>query len=244
MKGYRDASEKENLVLTYLPLVKRIAGRMFIPSPEVMDKDDLVSHGMVGLLDAIERFDPSRETCFKSYASRRIRGAMVDAIRALSFSPRSVNDRIKSLRQAEERLMMAGEDLSEEALAKELQLNVDQVREISSHIALRSVMSLDRFLFVGDGEEVAVSAIVGYDSSPDPERALEAAELSSFLHSALNSLPQRDRQVLSLYYVEEMTLKEIAAVLGVTEGRVSQLHSRALLRLRALMSEILPMGRR
>jgi len=243
VKGYRDDRERESLVLTYLPLVKRIAGRIFIPSPEVMDSDDLVSHGMVGLLDAIERFDPTRETCFKAYASRRIRGAMVDAIRAVSFSPRSVNDRIKSLRQAEERLMMAGEDFSEDALARELQLNVEQVREISSHIALRSVMSLDRFLLVGDGEEVAVSAIVGYDSSPDPEKAMEASELSSCLHDALRHLPQRDRQILSLYYVEEMTLKEIAAVLSVTEGRVSQLHSRALLRLRALMSDILPAGR-
>jgi RNA polymerase sigma factor for flagellar operon FliA len=237
---YKCSAERENLISTYLPLVKRIAARMFIPSPEVMDRDDLVSQGMVGLLDAIERFDPTRETCFKSYASRRIRGAMVDAIRSVSFSPRSVNDRIKLLRAAEDKLLMSGEDATEESLAREMELSPEQVREISSHIALRSVMSLDRFLFSAEGDEVAVSAVVGHESSPDPESVVEAVELKAALAGALADLPERDQQIISLYYVEEMTLKEIAAVLGVTEGRVSQLHSRALLRLRSLLTDFMP----
>ena len=243
MKGfYRDATERESLVMEYLPLVKRIAGRMFIPSPEVMDRDDLVSQGILGLLDAIEKFDPTRETDFKAYASQRIRGTMIDYIRAVSFSPRSINDKIKSLRNAEEKLMMQGEDPSENALAKEMDLSVDQVREITSHVALRSVVSLDRVLVGSDGEEVAVSAVIGHDSSPDPEEVLAASELRSSLVEALRLLPERDRQILALYYIEEMTLREIAAVLGVTEGRVSQLHSRALLRLRTLLADFLPRG--
>ena len=148
--GYR-----EKLIMSYLPLVKRIAARLYIPSPEIMDKEDLVSQGLLGLMDAVDKFDPSREVSFESYASRRIKGAMLDSIRSLSFSPRSVNDRIKNYRAVEERLLVAGEEVSELRISQELGLTVNQVREVINHIALRSVVSLDRMLFSDDGEEVA-----------------------------------------------------------------------------------------
>ena len=230
--GYR-----EKLIMSYLPLVKRIAARLYIPSPEIMDKEDLVSQGLLGLMDAVDKFDPSREVSFESYASRRIKGAMLDSIRSLSFSPRSVNDRIKNYRAVEERLLVAGEEVSELRISQELGLTVNQVREVINHIALRSVVSLDRMLFSDDGEEVAVSAVIGYDNSPNPEMMLVETELRSRLALALQKLPQRDREMLSFYYVDELTLKEIAAVFGVTEGRVSQLHSRAILRLRAILGK-------
>lgn len=231
-EGYQKSIDRDKLILSFLPLVKRIAGRLYIPSPEIMDKEDLVSHGLLGLMDAVDRFDPSREASFESYAARRIRGAMLDAIRALSFSPRSVNDRIKDYRAVEERLMVSGEDISEERIAQELGLSINQVRDVLGHIALRSVVSLDRMLFSDDGEEVAVSAVIGCEHSPNPETILEESDLRRRLIAAIGTLPQRDREVLSLYYVEEMTLKEIATVFGITEGRVSQLHSRAILRLK------------
>ena len=228
---------KDQLIMSYLPLVKRIAARLYIPSPEIMDKEDLVSQGLLGLMDAVDKFDPSREVGFESYASRRIKGAMLDSIRALSFSPRSVNDRIKNYRAVEERLLVAGEELSELRISQELGLSINQVRDVINHIALRSVVSLDRMLFSDDGEEVAVSAVIGSDNSPNPETVLVETELRGRLAQALLDLPQRDREMLSLYYVDELTLKEIAAVFGVTEGRVSQLHSRAILRLRAILGK-------
>ena len=231
-EGYRD-----KLIMSYLPLVKRIAARLYIPSPEIMDKEDLVSQGLLGLMDAVDKFDPSREVSFESYASRRIKGAMLDSIRSLSFSPRSVNDRIKNYRAVEERLLVAGEEISELRISQELGLSIDQVRDVINHIALRSVVSLDRMLFSDDGEEVAVSSVIGYDNSPNPEMILVEAELKGRLAQALLKLPQRDREMLSLYYVDELTLKEIAAVFGVTEGRVSQLHSRAILRLRGILGK-------
>lgn len=231
-EGHRD-----KLIMSYLPLVKRIAARLYIPSPEIMDKEDLVSQGLLGLMDAVDKFDPSREVSFESYASRRIKGAMLDSIRSLSFSPRSVNDRIKNYRAVEERLLVAGEEASDLRISQELGLSVDQVRDVINHIALRSVVSLDRMLFSDDGDEVAVSAVIGYDNSPNPETVLVETELRSRLAQALTKLPQRDREMLSLYYVDELTLKEIAAVFGVTEGRVSQLHSRAILRLRGILGK-------
>ncbi|MDP3487458.1 MAG: FliA/WhiG family RNA polymerase sigma factor [Bacillota bacterium] len=231
-EGYRD-----KLIMSYLPLVKRIAARIYIPSPEIMDKEDLVSQGLLGLMDAVDKFDPSREVGFESYASRRIKGAMLDSIRSLSFSPRSINDRIKNYRAVEERLLVAGEEVSDLRISQELGLSIDHVRDVVNHIALRSVVSLDRMLFSDDGEEVAVSAVIGYDNSPNPETILVETELKGRLAQALLKLPQRDREMLSLYYVDELTLKEIAAVFGVTEGRVSQLHSRAILRLRGILGK-------
>lgn len=240
--AYITAKDRDTLALSYLPLVKRIAARLYIPQPEIMDKEDLVSHGFLGLLDALERFDPGRESSFEAYASRRIRGAMLDSIRNLSFSPRSVNDRIKNYRDVEEKLLVSGEEVSEQRIGVELGLTVDQVRQTISHIAVRSVISLDRMLFSDDGEEVAVAGVIGYENSPNPEVIAEESELKEQLVRSLALLPERDRQMLQLYYVEEMTLREIADIFGVTEGRVSQLHSRAILRLRKSLGEMTGRG--
>ncbi|MBT9155051.1 MAG: RNA polymerase sigma factor FliA [Firmicutes bacterium] len=224
--------DRDELVLSYLPLVRRIAGRIYIPSPEVLDREDLVAHGVIGLLEAAEKFDPARETSFASFAYRRIRGAMLDSIRGLSFSPRMVNDRISQYREAEERLLALGEDVTTERMAAELSLSVSQIHALLAHMALRCVVSLDRVLFSADGEELQVAQVVGSAGSPDPARVAEESELMQALATALLHLPPRDREMLALYYVEELTLKEIACVFGVTEGRVSQLHSRAIESLR------------
>lgn len=228
--------ERDQLVLSYLPLVRRLAARIYIPSPEVIDREDLVAHGVIGLLEALEKFDATRETSFASYAYRRIRGAMLDSIRSLSFSPRIVNERISQYREAEEKLLTAGEEATPERMAAELGLSVTQVHELTAHMALRAVVSLDRVLFSADGEELQVAQVIGSADSPDPVRAVLESELKHALALALEQMPARDRELLSLYYVEELTLKEIACVFGVTEGRVSQLHSRAILALRRNLS--------
>ena len=228
-------TERETLLLFYLPLVRRIAGRIYIPSPAVMDKEDLISHGLVGLMEAIDKYDPAREISFESYVYRRVRGSMIDAIRAISFSPRTVNDRVRQFREVEDKLWAQGMETSEELVAAEMGLSVLQVREVLGHITLRSITSLDRVLYSDEGEEVPVLQAVGSCSSPNPESILEEADLQAKLAESLHKLPPRDRQLLNLYYVEELTLKEIAAVFGVTEGRVSQLHARAIIRLREVM---------
>jgi len=215
-----------------LPLVRRIAGRIYIPSPEVIDREDLVACGVIGLLEAAEKYDSARESSFASFAYRRIRGAMLDSIRSLSFSPRVVNDRIRHFRAAEEKLLAAGDDITTERLATELKLSVAEVHALVAHMALRSVVSLDRVLFSADGEELQVTQVVGSLDSPDPVRAVLESELMQALAASLAQLAPRDREMLALYYVEELTLKEIACVFGVTEGRVSQLHSRAIESLR------------
>jgi len=227
--------DREALLLSFLPLVRRIAGRIFIPSPAVMDKDDLISHGVVGLMEAIDKYDRTREVSFESYVYRRVRGAMIDAIRTISFSPRTVNDRVKQFRQVEDKLQAQGVEITDELVAREMGLSVAQVREVLGHIALRSIISLDRVLYSSEGDELPVMQAVGSGSSPNPESILEEADLEFSLAQSLNLLPPRDKQLLNLYYVEELTLKEIASVFGVTEGRVSQLHGRAIIRLRALM---------
>jgi len=228
-------ADREALLISFLPLVRRIAGRIFIPSPAVMDKEDLISHGVVGLMEAIDRYDPTREISFESYVYRRVRGAMIDAIRTLSFSPRTVNDRVKQFREVEDKLQAQGVDITDELVAQEMGLSVNQVREVLGHISLRSIISLDRVLYSAEGDEVPVLQAVGSSSSPNPASILEEADLEQSLAAALTGLPERDKQLLNLYYVEELTLKEIAAVFGVTEGRVSQLHARAIVRLRAIM---------
>ncbi|MBS3872641.1 MAG: FliA/WhiG family RNA polymerase sigma factor [Firmicutes bacterium] len=228
-------TERETLLLSFLPLVRRIAGRIYIPSPGVLDKEDLISHGLVGLMEAVDKYDPSREISFESYVYRRVRGAMIDAIRTISFSPRTVNERVKQFREVEDKLRAQGMDISDEQVAREMGLSVAQVREVLGHIALRSLISLNRVLYSEEGEEVPVLQAVGSSSSPNPEAILEEADLQAKLAESLDKLPARDRQLLNLYYVEELTLKEIAAVFGVTEGRVSQLHARAIIRLREVM---------
>lgn len=232
---YRE--DKDKLITAYVPMIKRMAARMYIPTPEILDKDDLVSHGLLGLLDAADKYDPGRDISFDTYAGHRIRGAMLDCIRSASFSPRSVNEKIKQYRQAEDRLMLEGKDTDINSVAQEMGVASGEVHRIVSHISLRSVVSLDRMLWSDDGDEVAVSSVVSADSSLDPAGVFEQRESQMILFEAIGKLPERDQQILALYYIEEMTLKEIAAVYDLTEGRVSQLHSRAILRLRTLLKE-------
>jgi len=228
-------AEREKTILAFLPLVNRIAARVYIPNPAVLDKDDLVSQGIIALMEAMERYNPERDTAIESYVYRRVRGAMVDAIRATSFSSRAANDRVKQYREAEDRLLAQGELPTDQNIARTIGISVEQVQEMLVHVFLRSVVSLDRVLYSDDGDEVAVSEAIGSAASPNPVQVYEEHEMSQRLAAALNELPMRDRQLLNMYYVEELTLKEIASVFDVTEGRVSQLHARAILRLRELL---------
>jgi len=236
-EGRLAETEREQVLLSFLPLVNRIAARVYIPNPAVMDKEDLISQGVMALMEALDRYDPRRDSSFESYVYRRVRGAMIDAIRAVSFSSRTVNDRVKRYREAEDRLLAQGESATEENVARIMGVSIEQVHDTLCHIFFRAVVSLDKVLYSEDGDELAVAEAIGSSASPNPVQVYEENELKKKLAEALQALPLRDRQLLNMYYVEEMTLKEIAAVFEVTEGRVSQLHARAILRLRVLLRQ-------
>jgi RNA polymerase sigma factor for flagellar operon FliA len=227
---------RERLILQYAPLVKFVAGRVRSGLPPSVEHADLVSYGMLGLIDAVERFDLGREVKFETYAITRIRGAMLDELRALDWVPRSVRARARELERAMAKLQ--GElrrDPTEEELASELEIGVGDLRDRLSSTAAASIVALEEMLTVGAGEGERVSIL---DSLPDihveqPGAALEADETREALLGSIKSLDEREQLVIGLYYFEGFTLSRIGDILGVTESRVSQIHSKALLSLRS-----------
>jgi RNA polymerase sigma factor for flagellar operon FliA len=216
----RDAGLRNRLVVQYSPLVKYVAGRMRSRLPHSVDQDDLVSDGVLGLMDAIERFDPARGLSFQTFAVPRIRGAIIDGLRAMDFVPRSVRDKVRIVQQAtialEERLGRLPED---EEIAREVGVPVQQVRDLTKQ-ASSNHANLDDFELA---DELASAA----DSS------VEQGDTKDSLRRVIGELGERDQVVIALYYFEGLTLAEIGRVLGVTESRISQVHSRATASLRA-----------
>ncbi|MBV1819640.1 FliA/WhiG family RNA polymerase sigma factor [Clostridium cochlearium] len=223
---------KEELVKKYIPLVKYIASRVIIGKTKYIDYDDLVGYGMLGLMDAMKKFDPSKGMKFSTYASIRIRGSMIDELRRISPIPKSAMDKLNKYNEAVEKLQMKNfKEPKLEEVAKELDMSLKEVSQIENYINYISVVSLENFIF-SDDEDISLMSTVVDKDSPSPEKTLEEKELIEYLEKAINKLKERDRIVLSLYYYERLTLKEIGKVLEVSESRVCQLHSRAIVHLR------------
>lgn len=217
--GDRDA--RDRLVVHYSPLVKFVAGRVRSGLPPAVEQADLVSDGVIGLMDALDKFDPERGLQFQTYAVTRIRGAMVDGLRATDWVPRSVREKIRDIDAAQTKLERSlGRAPTDAEVAAELEMSVSELRKVYSQTAHTSVVSFET---VVDDEDAprATSDLPGADDDIPP----------GFL-AAVRELPERDQVVVALYYWERLTLAEIGQVLGVTESRVSQLHSRATLALR------------
>jgi RNA polymerase sigma factor FliA len=219
--------EREALLRRHLPLVRRLARRHHVTAPAA-DLDDLISWGAMGLLAAVERYDPARDTLFSTYAGFRIRGAILDQLRALDWVPRRVREKATAVERAaalvEARL---GRPATEEELAAALALPLPAYRTLAVEIAPVGMVSLD------DSSDGADERAPLCDDGGGPLATLLRRERLSEVAAAIAALPERDQLVLSLYYREELTMKEVGAVLGLTESRVSQLHTRALARLRA-----------
>jgi RNA polymerase sigma factor for flagellar operon FliA len=212
--------------------VKFIAGRVTSSRLSPVDTDDLVGYGVIGLIDAIDRFDPSRGVKFETYASVRIKGAIIDELRKLSWVPRSALKKITALNRAREELMdMLGREPNDEEVASSLEITVEDLRKIEGYINYLSVSSLEDVIFATD-DDMCLSSVVEDTRSPKPEEVLEKKERYSALKDAIEVLGEKDKLLMSLYYYEKMTLKEIGEVMGISESRVCQLHSRAILRLR------------
>ncbi len=232
---HRDATLRDRLVLHYAPLVKYVAGRVGTGLPAHVDIADLVQSGVFGLWDAIDRFEPERGLKFETYAMQRIRGAILDELRAQDWVPRTVRSRAREVERALERLESRLQRSATDAeVAAELDVSVADLRELYAQLQLTSVIALDELMAVGRGG-TSIAEMLPDDTAQEPGALLDSVESRRLLAEAVSQLTDRDRVVVSLYYFENLTLAEIGRVLGVTESRVCQLHTRAVLRLRSKM---------
>jgi RNA polymerase sigma factor for flagellar operon FliA len=223
-------------VVAYSPLVKYVAGRMASGLPAHVEEADLISYGLIGLISAIERFELEREIKFETYAIPRIRGAIIDELRSLDWVPRSVRARARAIERAnaklEHRLQRAPTD---EEMARELEMPMEDFQEALVQISNSTIAALDEMWTVSDasGDQISLLDTLHDPDAPDPEAIVDASELKDRVAEAIARLPEREKLVIALYYYENLTLREIGEVLGVTESRISQLHTKAVLRLRS-----------
>ena len=238
-KSTGDRALRDRLILTYAPLVKFVAGRLGSGLPAHVDEGDLVSYGLLGLIGAIERYDPDRDVKFETYAIARIKGAIIDELRAMDWVPRSVRARARDIERAiaalEAKLHRAPTD---EEIAEKLGITTDELDESLTDISRSSIAALDELWSVSldDDDQISLIDTIENTTGPQPAQALDQTELREALGDAISRLPEREKLVITLYYYEELTLREIGEVLGVTESRVSQLHTKAILRLKAHLS--------
>jgi len=235
----RDSGLRDRLILHYAPLVKYVAGRVGSGLPAHVEQADLISYGTFGLIDAITRFEPSREIKFESYAMARIRGAIIDELRSTDWIPRSVRTKARQF----ERTVAALESKlqrspTEEEIADEMDMDVEEIRKFLGQLSLVNVVALDELLVDDDGSAPRLVDTLKDTSALDPQAMAEHGEARQLLARAVEQLPDREKVVVSLYYFEGLTLSEIGRVLGVTESRICQLHTKAVLHLRTKLADI------
>ncbi len=235
-----DPEAREQLIVVYAPLVKYVAGRVGSGMPQNVDLGDLTSYGMFGLIDAIERFDPGRGAKFETFAIPRIRGAILDELRSLDWVPRSVRSKARTLEETIHRLEAElGRAPTDEEVAGELGISLDDLHRMLDDVAAASVIALDESLPVGDeGESVAVADTVQQSHLIEPEQYLDDAETRRLLVDLVRRLPPREQEVIGYYYLEGLTLSQIGDILGVTESRVCQIHTKAVLGLKGKIAEV------
>jgi RNA polymerase sigma factor FliA len=240
-KGEGDASARERLVVAYSPLVKFVAGRLGAGLPSHVDDADLISYGLMGLIGAIERFEPERGIKFETFAMTRIRGAIIDELRSLDWVPRSVRSRAREIEAAQAKLEHELQRAPTEAeLASKLGLTEDELQTSLLEIANSSVYALDELWTISDssGDSVSLLDTISDPRADDPQESLASSEVKDRLTDGISGLPEREQLVIALYYYENLTLREIGEVLGVTESRVSQLHTKAVMRLKSALQEV------
>jgi RNA polymerase sigma factor for flagellar operon FliA len=234
---YKDAGRREHrdqLIVHYSPLVKYVAGRVATGLPQSVDQADLVSYGIFGLIDAIEKFDLERGFKFETYAIARIKGNILDELRSIDWVPRSVRAKARALEKAfstlEGKLHRTPTDAE---LAQELDLTEEQLQTTLGQISFTGLVALDEMLSGGERGDSATLGDTLPDGGAGPVAAYEVEEMRHILADAINRLPEREKTVLTLYYYEGLTLAEIGSILGVTESRICQIHTKAVIQLRA-----------
>ena len=232
------ASAREQIVKQHIPLVKYIASRVIIGKTKYVEYEDLISYGMLGLMDALGKFDDTKGMKFSSYASIRIKGSMIDELRRNSPISKGAMDKLNKYNRAIEKLQkhLYREPTNCE-IATELNITIDAVADIENTINYISIVSLEDLIF-SDDDDMPLSGTIKDDKSPSPERTLEEKEQIEYLSLGLDHLKEKDKLVITLYYYEGLTLKEIGNILSVSESRVCQLHSRAIINLRKALSKL------
>lgn len=239
LKKYKDEptrlkpKEREELIKEYAPLIKFIAQKIAVRLPSNIELDDLISSGVIGLMDAIEKYDPSRDNKFKTYAEFRIRGAILDELRAQDWVPRSVRDKAKLLDKTVSDLEAAtGRQATDEEIAAKLNMTLEEFYELVNQVRPVSVLSIDEIASFSNVDKKSLMSLLEDVKVANPFIQLNSKSVKDVITRAIEDLPERQRLVLSLYYYEDLNLKEIGKVLRVTESRVSQLHAQAISRLR------------
>ncbi len=237
----KSTAARESLILKFAPLVKYVAGRIAIGLPPNVEFDDLVSFGIFGLIDALEKFDPGRGIKFETYAMARIRGAILDGLRNNDWVPRSVRQKAKELeRVCAELENQYGRSATDEEIRAAMGLTAEQFYALLNEISCTTLTSLDELwsLHCNEEETVRVMDLVKDADSTDPTHVVEIDELKRTLGEAIAKLPERERLVIALYYYEGLTLREIGEILDISESRVSQIHTKAVFRLRGRLSRL------
>jgi RNA polymerase sigma factor for flagellar operon FliA len=236
----RDPHIRETFIKQYAPLVKYVAGKVAVGMPHNVEFDDLVGFGVFGLLDAIDKFDPEKNVKFKTYAVTRIRGAIFDELRTIDWVPRSVRQKTREVEDAIGSLeAQLGRTATDQEIAKSLGMDESDFLKTMQRISSTSILSLNDVWFSGDeNDKVSIGDSIESPSSLNPDVIVEKEEMRRVIIEAINDLPEKEKKILVLYYYEDLTLKEIGKVLEVTESRVSQLHTKAILRLRSKLTNI------
>ncbi len=242
-RDFKDTGEqslRERLILHYSPLVKYVAGRVGVGLPPNIEQADLVSYGIFGLIDAIEKFDLERAIKFETYAISRIRGAIIDELRSIDWIPRSVRYKAREVERAYAALeAKLHRTPTEPEVAEEMGITLDELHTIFSRVSFVNVVALDELLNVGGekGDKLSLVDTLEDTKAEDPVAAFESEETKYLLAKAINQLPEREKIVVTLYYYEGLTLAEIGQVLGVTESRICQMHTKAVLQLRGRLGD-------
>src|SRR4051794_29229982 len=239
-KESADQRLRERLILHYSPLVKYVAGRVGVGLPPNIEQADLVSYGIFGLIDAIEKFDISRAIKFETYAISRIKGAIIDELRAIDWIPRSVRYKAREVEKAYAALeAKLHRSPTEAEVAEELGIKLEDLHTIFSQVSFVNVVALDELMSAGQerGDKLSLVDTLEDTKAEDPVAAFETEETKYLLAKAINTLPEREKIVVTLYYYEGLTLAEIGQVLGVTESRICQMHTKAVLQMRAKLSD-------
>jgi len=239
-KATHDSALRERLILHYSPLVKYVAGRVGVGLPPNIEQADLVSYGIFGLIDAIEKFDLERAIKFETYAINRIRGAIIDELRSIDWIPRSVRFKAREVEKAYQALEAKLQRTPTEAeVAHEMGVKLEELHAIFSQVSFVNVVALDELLHAGGerGDKMTLGDTLEDPKAPDPINLFEGEETKYILAKAINTLPEREKIVVTLYYYEGLTLAEIGQVLGVTESRICQMHTKAVLQLRGKITD-------
>lgn len=236
----RDPSIREAFIKQYAPLVKYVAGKVAVGMPHSVEFDDLVGFGVFGLLDAIDKYDPEKNVKFKTYAVTRIRGAIFDELRSIDWVPRSVRQKTREIEETIGSLeAQLGRTASDQEIASALGMSEDEFLKTMLKISGTSILSLNDVWYSGDeSDKISIGESIESPSSLNPDVIVEKDEIRRVIIESIGELPEKEKKVLVLYYYEDLTLKEIGQVLEVTESRVSQLHTKAILRLRAKLTNV------